>query len=109
MIGQIVAAQRPEIDILQLVVVQIVKLFELVRGRFASFIGGGETEARFALELHHFFFQRIVNDHEDFLLAHFGHLDTLFENTAAPFAKGYVAFAFLLDFLRFVDGSASHG
>lgn len=114
MVGQVVAAQGPEIDIFQLVIVIVVELLEIVgMGRrvsdsLARLVGGGKTEAGIALELHRFLLQRVVDYHEDFLLAHFGHLDALFENAAAPFAKCHISFVRLFDFLRFVHLSASH-
>ena len=114
MVRQIVAAQSPKVDILQLIIVLINKLLQVVcmcgriSNAFASLIGGGKTEVRVALKMHRFFFKRIVNYHKNFLLTHFGHLDALLENAAASFAKGHVSFFRLFDFLGLVDSSSSH-
>lgn len=71
-------------------------------------VGLSETEALVTGELYALFLVRIIDDHEDFLVAHIGHFDRFFEYAAPSFAEGYIALVVVRDPLALVHFASSH-
>lgn len=106
------AAQGPEIDLLEFGVVLVCVDFQVLGllglHSVLDLIDILQCEARLIAESQSLVLLRIVHEHEDFLLAHARDLDGLLEEAASPLAKCHVASRLVGDQLRFVHCASAH-
>ena len=105
-------SEAAEVDELELVIVRIVEYLQVCAVRLAdstgSLVGLLHSKLLVARELDCLVFLRVIDDHEDALVAQSGKLDSLLQKAAAALAKGHIPLSLVLDLLRFIDFTFCH-